>query len=201
MTLAERIQAVAEVTTGRAMSAMAAGMIAAQLEERPEAEVIAALDQCMREGVRWLTLAEVTRRLPGAHLGAAEAWAIAERAYDETDSVVWTHEIERAFGVVRHLEDRVAARLGFREAYERLVGEAGGRPTWNLSSGTDSMSRAAAVHDAIGAGRLAKGDAKRLLGVGHPPPRQRALPAPSGAGPVRISEVEAFVEELKRGIS
>ncbi len=167
MKLIERIQAVAELTTGRTLSGVAAGMLASQLEEYPEADVVTALDRCLREGLRALTLAAVTSRMPGAHLGAAEAWALAERAYDERASVVWTPEIAEAFGVVRHLRDRVAARIGFREAYERMVGGARERPRWNLSPGFDRGGRESAVREVVEAGRMTKGDSYRLLGPGR----------------------------------
>lgn len=194
MKLHEKIQVTAELL-GRPLSDLAVGVMARELAGYPEAEVHDALDRCMREGARGLTLAEITSRLPGAHLCVDEAWAIAERSYDETDSVVWTSEIAGAFGVVRHMDDRIAARLAFKAAYRRLVSDSQGRPTWNLSAGTDSMTRAAAVHDAIAAGRLPKGAQKKLLGAGPAPPK--ALPAPSTSGPVQVGDMRAFVEKLK----
>lgn len=167
MKLHEQIQITAELL-GRPLSDLAVTVLARELGRYPSEDVRAALDRCVRESPRALTFAEVTARLPGAHLAADEAWAIVEPAYDESASVVWTAEMAEAFGIVRHLGDRVAARMAFRSAYERLVGVTGERPRWDLSAGFDRDGREVAVRGAIAAGRLSSGDHVRLLGAPAP---------------------------------
>lgn len=106
--------------------------------------------------------------------GADEAWATALQARDEAASVVWTEETAHAWDTARRvleLGDEVGARMAFRETYERLVGEARAARRsveWAVSLGFDPQQRAAAIEQAVAAGRL-------------PAPALQALPAPDGA--------------------
>lgn len=186
MKLADQIQVTAELI-GRPLSDLAVAVLTRELGRWPAEDVRAALDRIVREGPRALTLAEVTKRMPGAPIGADEAWAIAERAYDESASVVWTAEMAEAFGTVRHLSDRVAARMAFRGAYERLVADGPGRPAWNLSAGHDRDGRELAVREAVACGRMGAGDHMRLLGS----------PAPVGLLPEGSGEPSALGDLLR----
>jgi len=106
--------------------------------------------------------------------GAEEAWATALQGCDEAASIVWTAETAEAWGIARHvlaIGDEVGARMAFRETYERLVGEARAARRsveWAVSLGFDPQQRAAAIEQAVAAGRL-------------PAPALQALPAPDGA--------------------
>lgn len=182
MTLIELIQVSAEMI-GRPLSAPAIAMMALELADYPHADVRAALARLCRECPPRMTLAEITRRLPGAHVGPHEAWAIACRADDESSSVVWTDEIAEAFGAVRHIDDRNTARFAFRDAYERILGEHSGAPAvWRLSPGHDPHGRAQAIRDAVAARRLPHDSVKRLLGH-EPAPRLER----STADPLRLA--------------
>lgn len=102
--------------------------------------------------------------------GPEEAWAIALRARDEADTVIWTQEIAEALGIARpilDLRDEVGARMAFKEAYTRLVEEARRQRmpvNWQVSLGYDPKRRDEAVRAAVEAGRLP----------------MTALPAPAG---------------------
>lgn len=167
MKLEEHILAVAELS-GRPLSNMAAALLVSELEDYPPADVTAALDRCMREGVRHLSLAAVLDKLPGAHVRAEEAWSIASQAYDETATVVWTDEIAEAFGSVRHMKDRVAARMAFRETYERTLAGGSQKPQWWATFGSDAAQREAALAAGVACGRLPGGDKERLLPAATP---------------------------------
>ncbi len=92
--------------------------------------------------------------------GAEEAWAIALRARDEADTVVWTREIAEALGIARpilDMGDEVGARMAFRESYARLVDGARRQHmpvSWDVSLGFDPQRRDEAVRAAVEAGRL-----------------------------------------------
>jgi hypothetical protein len=67
-----------------------------------------------------------------------EAWAVALTSQDEAETVVWTQEMAEAFNLARPLltaGDEIAARMAFKDAYKRLVGDARG------SSKPDAMVR------------------------------------------------------------
>jgi hypothetical protein len=106
--------------------------------------------------------------------GADEAWAIALRAVDEADTVVWTDETAQAWAIARTVldaGDEVGARVAYRDAYNRLVDEARAarRPAaWNASLGFDPDRRAAAIVEAKAAGRYAVVDALQLEAKGQP---------------------------------
>ena len=100
---------------------------------------------------------------------ADEAWAIAIRARDEAETVVWTEEMAQAWWIckpVMDAGDEVGARMAFKAAYERLVGEArrSGVPVkWVVSEGFDVERRIAAVQRAESAGFLTPSEAARML--------------------------------------
>lgn len=92
--------------------------------------------------------------------GPEEGWAIALRSADEFATVVWTEEIARAKQVAQPLldaRDEVAARMAFKEAYTRIVGDAraaGVAPQWIESLGFDAAAREPALQIAVDAGRI-----------------------------------------------
>lgn len=93
-------------------------------------------------------------------LGAEEAWALAVRAQDERETVVWTAEIAQAFNAARPVLDRgddVGARMAFREAYGRIVAAARADMApvrWQATLGHDLERRQLAIEAAVAAGRL-----------------------------------------------
>lgn len=100
--------------------------------------------------------------------GAEEAWAMACRASDESETVVWSEEMAQAFTVCQPLlqmGDQIGARMTFKESYLRQVEDARRvrRPvSWSASLGHDQSKRSAALMDAETRGFLSSGDALRL---------------------------------------
>jgi len=79
---------------------------------------------------------------------ADEAWAIAVQAEDEDNSVIWTDEISKAFLSIAMpiLEsgDKIGARIGFRDNYNRLVDQArsqGIKIHWFMTAGNNAQIR------------------------------------------------------------
>lgn len=166
--IAAAIVVTAEVV-GHEISPTAAKAMSAQLASYRRADIDVALSKCQRECRARLTLAAILERMPGGHVGADEAWAIASRGEDESATVVWTDEIAEAFGVARGLllnGDAVGARMAFRETYSRMTQEArdaGRKPKWWPTLGHDPRSRESAIREAVAMGRLTADGAQRYL--------------------------------------
>lgn len=100
--------------------------------------------------------------------GAEEAWAMACRASDEAETVVWSEEMAQAFAVCQPLleiGDQIGARMAFKESYQRQVEDARRirRPvSWSASLGHDQAKRNTALLEAETRGLLSSGDALRL---------------------------------------
>jgi hypothetical protein len=179
MKLHEHIQVTAEVM-GQRLSDAAVAAIADKLKGYPLDDVRQALDRCAAER-RSLRLADVLERLPGCHPGSEEAWALVAPALaDDGATVVWTDEMAKAFGAAATLKrDPVAARMAFKQAYERQVGESRGKmPKWWPSLGTDPHRRQSALNQAAALGRLPK-DHLESIGL---------LPARTGDGMAELGE-------------
>ena len=139
-----------------------------------------ALTQCRRELKGRLTLAAIIERIDDGHPAPNEAWAVAIRASDEGATVVWTREMEMAWGAARPLMaegDKVAARMAFIEAYGRNIRDAKANRTqakFHPSLGFDAAGRDAALRDAVARGLLSAASVEPHLLPGTAP----ALPAP-----------------------
>ena len=108
------------------------------LEPYTVAEVGEACERHMRQDDKFPpTIGSLLKLLaePGTPIvGVEEAWAIALKSRDETETVVWTTEMAEAFDRCRPVldaGDEVGARMAFKDTYNRLVDEArrAGRPT------------------------------------------------------------------------
>jgi hypothetical protein len=91
--------------------------------------------------------------------GVEEAWSICAKSLnDESVTIVWTDEMAEAFGAALSLsDDRIAARMAFKERYESLVSEArrhGKSVRWTPSLGHDPNGREAPLIEAVKRGRL-----------------------------------------------
>lgn len=113
---------------------------------------------------------------PGAKwIGAEEAWSQMPRG--EGESVMLTNEAAEALSVANDLiatGDKVAARMAFKEAYERLVARAkmeGRRPTYFFSAGRDADGREKVLVDAVRLGLMPPDHALKLL----PPDRAESV--------------------------
>lgn len=112
----------------------------------------------------------VTAKASDGRPGRDEAWAIAQRSLDESETVVTSEEILEAMAIARpllvELNDKVAARMAFVEAYDRIVGvkrATGEKFEWFVSLGDDKSRRAPAIEAARVAGLLPGPKAMALL--------------------------------------
>lgn len=98
-----------------------------------------------------------------------EAWALAQSAMDESKTVVLTEEILGALDIAKPLllqRDKVAARMAFLEAYDRIVAErrAQGVPfKWHVSLGEDKDQRIPAIENAQVRGLLPASTAVAMI--------------------------------------
>jgi hypothetical protein len=192
--LVEAVAVTAELC-GRTFTPAAAAMFVQDLSDYPEPAVLASLARCRREVRGALTLADVIARIDDGRPTADEAWA--EVPHDERATAVWTTESAAAFGLVIDLVsagDRIAARMAFRDHYNRLVADARDqrRPVrWEVSLGHDRTQRAVTLQRAVERGRITADYATRLL-----PPEAlaqgAALEGPTGAGAAMASVLNAL---------
>lgn len=104
---------------------------------------------------------------PDGRPGADEAWAMIPM--DEYTSAVMTQEMAEALHIAQPLldsGDKIAARMSFREAYNRIVDankRNGIKPSWFPSLGQDKEGRDAVLAEAVRLGRLSAGQAIGLL--------------------------------------
>jgi hypothetical protein len=168
MARAELIQAVAVAAelTGAKFSEPAAQVLVGRLALYDLKAVLAALDRCINELRRPMTLADVLDRLDDGHPGPEAAWGLVAGTTD-ADSIVWTDEIAAAWAVARPLiQDRVAGRLTFLESYRERLAVARGQgkaPHWWATLGWDPAGRAAALSRAVELGRLPVAEARAML--------------------------------------
>jgi len=145
--------------------------------------------------------------------GPEEAWAEAFKARDERITVVWTTETAEAFAIaspILQAGDEVGARMAFKEAYVRLVGEARElrRPGAVLATlGDDREQRDRVLLPHVLAGRISADELARpelagpaLLGGPVGPSlgldSLLALPAPADASPATLEARERAKQSL-----
>lgn len=143
---------------GQEMTDAALQIIARDLAGYTVDDVLMALSRCRKE-LRRIALVDILDRLPNQHPGPEEAWSIvAPTVGNEHPSIVWTEPIRLAAAVAWNLEeDPVAARMAFKEAYQRelaLARERGEPPEWSFSPGRDAASRASVIQHNVAIGRL-----------------------------------------------
>lgn len=163
------------------MSDLAIKAMAADLECYETHALAMALQRCRRE-LRRITLADIIERIEGEHPGVETAWAtVSQCLNNESVSVVMTEQMAAAFGVARGLsDDHVAARMAFKESYQREVSQArstGIKPHWFNSFGTEVTGREKAMRDAAKLNQLTASVMKAL-----PPAERKAIAHPEGNG-------------------
>lgn len=182
MTLTMAVKATYEVL-GQDASDLAILTIVEELEGYPEADVFVALTRCRKE-LRKLTLADILERMPTGHPGVEEAWGVVSTLLGNEDaSVVWTGEMAEAYGVAAPLKhDLVAARMAFKEAYGKAMGQARAekrKVSWRASLGLDPHGRQAVIEQAVALGRLPMAHAQKLI-PDFTMPEKVALPSVQG---------------------
>lgn len=167
---------------GRTFTPDAARIFCEDLAAYPEEQVLRALARCRRDVKGVLTTSDVIARIDDGRPGVEEAWALIPKGEDAT--IVWTEEMAAAYAVASPLlaSDRIAARMAFKEAYQREVTAAkdAAKPaTWTISLGHDKEQRKRALAEAANAGRISLEIAYDLCPA-LPPPESllRALPPP-----------------------
>jgi len=160
--LLEEIALTAELME-QSLSPAAAAMLAQELKDYRMEDVRMAL-RLVRNGADRFSQKAVMdalgKVLPDGRPGADEAWAMLPM--DESETVVMTEEMRDAWGIVRELiedGDRIAARMAFRDAYNRIVDKAkldGKKPVWYASLGHDATRRDEVLAAAVRQGRLSE---------------------------------------------
>jgi hypothetical protein len=164
--LMEAISLTSEVC-GLALSQGAVEMLARDLAQFKEADVIAALSRCRMELQGPLRLSDILARIDDGRPGADEAWAMMPKT--ELASVVWTDEMAQAWGIAYPLlsaGDENAARTAFMEVYAKAVLNARihREPVrWVPSLGSDVASRESVLMDAVQRQRLSATHVAQLL--------------------------------------
>lgn len=145
----------------------ASRVMAHDLAQYPEDQVLGALDRCRRELRARLTLNDVISRLDDGRPAPEEAWAMIPR--DESASGMWTEEMRTAYAAASRLVAEgqlVPARMAFLESYRAEVQKARDalRPVeWQFTPGTDKVGRELVLLDAAEKGRITASGAAALL--------------------------------------
>jgi hypothetical protein len=166
--LIEAIGATAEIM-GTQLQPTSLMVMADDLSGYPLEKVLIALTRCRREITGKLTLAAVIDRLNSndGRPGADEAWGMIPR--NESVSAVLSQDMLTAMGAAQPLldeGDQVAARMAFKESYNRLITEARNNSIpvqWFPSLGDDKNGREAVVKEAVRLGRVSEVHAQKLL--------------------------------------
>jgi hypothetical protein len=161
--------AVTAEVCGTEFSDPAAKAIAIRLSAYTVDAVLKALDKCQVEVHGRLSLAAIIDRIDDGRPSADEAWATAIQASDEAATVVWTSETAKAYWSASSLleeGDQQAARMAFRDAYNRELSDArqSGMPVkWEVTLGHDKQQREAALLMAAERNRIGLEQVKGLL--------------------------------------
>lgn len=157
----------------------------------------------------------VTAKASDGRPGRDEAWAIAQKSMDESETVVTSEEILEAFSIARplleELNDKVAARMAFVEAYDRIVGDKranGHKFEWFVSLGDNKERRAPAIKAAQVAGLLSAPRAQALIEANTETPMTAGglaiaglLAAPEGkCGSLKPEDMRKKWQDLKSQI-
>jgi hypothetical protein len=196
--LIEKIAVTFELCGWVVLSDPAKAAIVADLERYTEEQVSDALDRCRNE-CRRLTQQDIISRIDDGRPGPQEAWGMIPTS--EEASVVWTEEMAEAYGTIRFMDDPVAARMSFIEAYNAAVVRArakGATVKWSPSLGNDPLDRDRALIEATEKGRLRGESAMRLMSRPEEMPvhllpescRPHALPPSAGERPDKVTKLE-----------
>lgn len=143
---------------GKELTEPAIMMMVSVLSGYEENELCDSLKKCILKNKFFPTVADIISNLSSGHPNVEEAWALVPKTNDETAAM--TQVMRRAFGSCYGLleEDLIAARMVFKEVYEKelmnaLVG--GEKPKWEITLGHDKSKRITALQDAVVKKRIA----------------------------------------------
>lgn len=148
------------------------------------------------------TPAEILEHLPkrgDTRPEVDEAWAIAIRAADEQETVVWTTEIAEAWHVAQPVfhGDEIGARMAFKAAYARIVERNRGlnaAPEWVVSQGHDSGRRKEVLAQAVREGRLQIEQAKAAVPLLAGPGAKEDDPTPDAKAVENLARIKAMLK-------
>lgn len=169
--LKQRIRLTMEIC-GTQLSEEAVNAFAVKLAPYGERAILRALDKCEKELTGRVSLAAIIDRIQqdDGRPGVEEAWStVAQILADESQSAMLTDEMQTAYyaaSPVYNDGDKVAARMTFKEVYQRHLDEAraAGLPAkWNFSQGTDKTLAAAVVRLAYERGQITQQAAQIYL--------------------------------------
>jgi hypothetical protein len=155
--------------TGAKFSAVTLVAMVDRLSAFAIAAVLHALERCQMECKRPLTMADIVERMQqdDGRPGADEAWALCPKS--EADAAVWAGEMREAFFIAWPIlrgGDEIAARMAFKQTYERLCREARDQRqpvAWTVSAGRDRDATAKALDRAVSLGRIDQKQAQAML--------------------------------------
>lgn len=138
-------------------------------------------------------IAQIDAHSSDGRPGVEEAWAMIP--VDEAATIVWTAEMAEAYGACAPLlarGDGVAARMAFKEVYERSVALArhsGRGVEWSASLGHDLEQRKRALQAAVQAGRISERIAHEAMPA-LPAPREEVakLPTPNSSAKAKAQQ-------------
>lgn len=144
----------------------AALLMLSDLEGYTEFQIMHALTRCRRELKRFPTVADILERIDDGRPGIEEAWGMVCK--DEYSTIVWTEEMRIGYAACAGMiaTDHVAARMAFKEAYERALNIARSNRVpvrWSVSLGQYVAGREPAIREAVSLGRLTYEQAVTLL--------------------------------------
>lgn len=166
--LAEAIALTAEIC-GQPLSPAAAELLALDLGDFADSQILAALARCRMELHGPMKVAEILARIDDGRPDVDEAWNMLPK--NEQASVVWTDEMAESWGMALPLldvGDVDGARDAFREIYAKAVLQARIRrmpPHWTPSFGSDPGGRERALREAQQKRRLTSAHVEQLLSV------------------------------------
>jgi len=111
-----------------------------------------------------------------------EAWANVLEGADENNTVIWTDEIIEAWAVARPVwatNDRIGAKLAFREHYQNAVRKARDNDhsvSWTVHLGHDKHQREAVIKEALSQGIITDNKADFLSLTSSKPAKQKYNP-------------------------
>lgn len=151
--------AVTAELTGTVFTESAIKVLAADLVQFDEHQVMSALRRCRRELTGHLTVAAILSRIDDGRPTPEIAWSQI-CALTERDTIVGPTEQIEAFAAVSNMIDAgetIPARMAFLERYKSLVARAkdeGGSAQFRVSPGYDPHQRDSVVRQALETGLL-----------------------------------------------
>jgi len=153
-----------EICGGREPSEGVMNALVDALEKYSPNAVNKALLRCQTECRGSISLADIISRIDDGRPGAEEAWAMLPQI--ESHSVVWTAEMAGAYAAVKDIWDQpVAARMAFKETYQRICAESKAKNLvvlWMFSPGTDENLQQRALIEAVEKNRITPARAMEL---------------------------------------